>query len=295
MRVHAVYQDLLAVPPGLPPGAFWSAFLRRCYRKHRPLFDGLVAAYGELLGPAALQLLATQAGPPCRAAIGRLVSAQPGAADAACSELLTECWPAAWGEPPDLYIGTLFGLAPAAALMVGGRPSVAVGLERFVPDGVPDPAATPDAAASRTYHLADLAEIIPHESCHVARSRLLQQPLAPTRLPLLDLILMEGTALWYSDSRLGRQTILTFLPQADWERHQAQEEQMLQAVTPDLQRSGAAIFRRHFAAPALVNGYYLGWSVCRRYLERQGGDPVSLTATPSAEIWAGAGLRPLAG
>lgn len=293
MRVHAVYRDLLAVPPGLPPAAFWSAFLRRCYKKHKAVFDGIVDAYGpELLGPNPLLNLTTYTGPICRAAIGRLVTAEPGAAEARCSQLLTECWPEAWGALPDCYLGTLFGLAPAAALHIGGRPGMLIGLERFLPGDTPDPTATPEAAARRTYHLSDLAEMIPHEACHVARARLLGQHLAPTHLPLLDLIMLEGTALWFTDARLGRQTLLTFLPQQEWERHQANEAELLAALRPHLGESGSAVFRRHFADGAAINGYYAGWAVCRRYLERQASDPVALTGLPSTAIWAGAGLEP---
>ena len=293
MRVHAVYRDLLAVPPALPPAAFWSAFVHRCYKKHRPVFDGLIATYGpELLGPNALMRLVMNAGPLCRAAIGRLISACPGEAESRCADLLSGCWLPAWGDPPDCYLGTLFGLAPAAAITVRGRPSMVIGLERFVPGDDPDPGATPEAATGRTYHLADLAEMIPHEAAHAARSQALRLSLTPTRLALLDLLLLEGTALWYTDARLGKLTLLSFLPRAAWERHQAREEQLLSTLVPTLAERGASVFRRHFAGDCTANGYYLGWAICRRYLERQGGDATAMTTVPSADILAGAGLAP---
>lgn len=293
MSVLPVYRDLLAIPPGLTRDAFADAFNRRCWQRHRPLWEGMQETFGPaLLGPGGVQQLVRHVGPAVRTAIGNLAAAHAGAPEQHCADLLAQTWPSEWGAAPDCYVATLFGLGPAATLSVQGQPALAIGLERFVPDGTPE-GVDPELGPARAYRLADLAEMIPHEGCHVARFRMLGLAPIPHRLPLLELIALEGTALWFSDERLGRQTLRSFMPTGEWERHQRAEVELLQSVVPRLGESGPQVYLGHFSALAPVSGYYLGWAICRRFLERQGGSAAAMASLPAAELWAGAGLPPL--
>ncbi|BDG60908.1 DUF2268 domain-containing protein [Caldinitratiruptor microaerophilus] len=187
--------------------------------------------------------------------------------------------------PPDVYLGTLLFLAPAATLSLQGRPVVAVGLERFdplCPPGMPPPRGL--------YHPSEVEEMLPHEAAHVARIRALGLCPSPRDLTLADMVLLEGTALLFTDWFLGRQTLPTFMPAAEIARHQAEEAAHRAVVRGALGERGMPAFLRFFRANAPVSGYYVGLSLCREYCARTGVTPDRLVLVPTREILAAVGL-----
>lgn len=187
--------------------------------------------------------------------------------------------------PPDVYLGTLLFLAPAATLSLQGRPVVAVGMERFdpvYPPGMPPPRGL--------YHPSEIVEMLPHEAAHVARMRALDLSPSPRHLTLADMVLLEGTALLFTDWLLGRETLPTFMPAAEIARHRAQEAAHREVVRAALTERGMPAFLRFFQANAPVSGYYVGLSLCREYCARTGVTPDRLVRAPTREILAAVGL-----
>jgi uncharacterized protein YjaZ len=115
--------------------------------------------------------------------------------------------------------------------------------------------------------------------------QVLKLPPTPRRLTLLDMAMLEGTALTFTDLLLGRQTLATFLPADRLAWHRANDAYIRQAVLPDLAKSGMETFLRYFGADSPISGYYVGYSYCCDWLNRHGFDRVrDLVALPSHEI-----------
>lgn len=184
------------------------------------------------------------------------------------------------GPEPDLYVGPLFGMAPAATIAVEGRPAIAIGADKFDAD------ADRTSFPRRAYHPDELVEMIPHEAAHVVRMQALGLPPTPRALSLLDMALLEGTALLFTDLLVGKMTLSTFLPPPVIEAHRAREPQVLSAAAREWNTGGMPAFLRWFSEGAWPNGYYIGYALCRRYYERYGHVPVT---TPSTAILAAVG------
>lgn len=280
-----LYRDLV----DLPGRDLWPAFIRSTYKKHRPYFDGLVETYGsEVFGPAGLRGAVEAAGPAAVAAI-RALLARGESPEATAEALLQQCQPLLPGEPPELYLATLLFLAPAATLCVAGAPVIAVGLERFTTGDPPPP--PPGYPGRFHYRLPELEEMIPHEACHVARMRALSLPTTPRRLSLKDMVFLEGTALVFADHLVGRETLRTFLPEATFVSHRSHDQEVRRKAMAEFDQTGMGVFGRYFSPLAPVSGYYVGFSLCREYLERFGEDRLpELITMPSDEILSRLGL-----
>ncbi len=278
MPITLVYPDLLA----LPERRVWPAFSRSCYNRHRAYFDGLTETYGEdVLGPGGLRRAVETTVQPLRQSI-QILLAEGGEPELAVQTLLDHCLPLLPGIDPTVYLGTLFFLAPAATLSVGGRPAIAIGLERFTAgDPPPPPAGYPGRFF---YRLSELEEMVPHEACHVARMEALHLPPTPRKLSLKEMLLLEGTALVFTDRLVGRQTLRTFMPDEVWERHQSQDGEMRRLAAADLDLTGMPAFARYFTPLAPVSGYYVGYSLCREYLERFGEGALQELVTLPSDI-----------
>ncbi|MFO7171431.1 MAG: DUF2268 domain-containing putative Zn-dependent protease [Bacillota bacterium] len=184
------------------------------------------------------------------------------------------------GPAPVCYLGTLLGLGPAATLSRGGEPVIAVGLERF------DPAARPEPPPRSLYHPGELEGMLPHEAAHVARFRALGLPPTPRHLSLAEMLLLEGTALLFTDWLLGRETLPSFLPVRDLARVAGTWPLLLRAIEPELGERGMSIFTRYFGTGAPVSGYALGLALARRYQAATGANPVAVLLTPTEQILA---------
>ncbi|HLN64982.1 MAG TPA: DUF2268 domain-containing putative Zn-dependent protease [Symbiobacteriaceae bacterium] len=232
--------------------------------------------YGEtMFGPDGLRGAMEKAAPALKA----MLRHAPGyGLEAATARLMAQVEPLLPGTAPNVYLGTLLFMAPAATLGVLGRPAVALGLERFHPG-------PPPHQPKYWYHPAEVVEMLPHEAAHVARMQVLKLPPTPRRLTLLDMAMLEGTALTFTDLLLGRQTLATFLPADRLAWHRANDAYIRQAVLPDLAKSGMETFLRYFGADSPISGYYVGYSYCCDWLNRHGFDRVrDLVALPSHEI-----------
>jgi hypothetical protein len=174
------------------------------------------------------------------------------------------------GPEPDLYVGPLFGIAPAATIAVGGRPAVAVGADRFYP------AADRTQYPRRFYHPDELAEMVPHEAAHAARMEALALPPTPRLLTLLEMAMLEGTALLCADSLLGRRTLPSFLPEAQIAWHERHRPQVLREAEQQWESGGMAAFVRWFGEAAPVSGYWVGYDLCRTYQQRFGSIPLTV-------------------
>ncbi|HYG58519.1 MAG TPA: DUF2268 domain-containing putative Zn-dependent protease [Symbiobacteriaceae bacterium] len=278
MAVIPLYLDVLrtltAIPYGYP---VWPYFEQSCYYPHRAFFEGFMATYGEdVLGPGGLPGAVESMAPALRERLRAapwygLEQQLPGWM-AALGALLP-------GSAPNVYLGTLFFTAPAATLSVLGRPAIVLGLERFLP------APLPAQGEKYWYHPAEAVEMIPHEAAHAARMQALDLPATPRRLSLLDMIMLEGTALTFTDAMLGRQTLATFLPPDRMAWHRANEAQIRSAIAPDLEQTGMEVFLKYFSAGAPISGYYAGYSYCTEFLERHGpGSMNELITLPSRAI-----------
>lgn len=277
MALIPLYRDLLstleAVPAGVP---VWPTFAANLLRLYPAYFDGLAQTYGpDRFGPAVLPGLVEQQAPALRQALAPAPSYGLEAHAAALLELVAPLLP---GPRPDIYLGTLFFTAPAATLAINGRPAIALGLERFHPS---PPAATP----RQLYHPAESAEMIPHEAAHCARMKVLGLPPTPQELSLLEMVMLEGTALIFTDLLLHKQTLATFMPAEQLAWHEAHEAEVRQAATADLGMSGMEPFFKYFSTDSPISGYYVGYSLCREFLRRFGPESMPLLiAMPSAEI-----------
>ncbi|HEY3365638.1 MAG TPA: DUF2268 domain-containing putative Zn-dependent protease [Symbiobacteriaceae bacterium] len=283
MSVIPVYQDVLralrSVGDGYPA---WPAFAEGVYRLHRAYFDGLLETYGEtMLGPGGLSGAVERMAPSLRQA---LASAPGFGLEAQVGHILQAIRLLLPGDEPDLYLGTLFFMAPAATLSVNGRPAIALGLERFHP-------APPSSGQKFWYHPREVVEMVPHEAAHAARMQVLGLPPTPRLLTLLEMVMLEGTALTFTDLYLGRMTLATFMDSERLNWHQQHDAAVRAHAAADFAASGMPAFLKYFSAHSPVSGYYVGYSLCREYLDRFGADSVrELVALPSVQILRRLGL-----
>jgi hypothetical protein len=268
-----VAEALEAAPQGR---LAWPWFEERVWYPHRAFFEGLEQTYGsDTFGPQGLQGALEAAAPALREAL------RPAATyglEEYAARLMDWVGPKLPGTAPNVYLGTLLFIAPAATLQVLGRPAVALGLERFHPAPGPH-------SPKYWYHPSEVVEMLPHEAAHVARMQVLGLPPSPRELSLLDMLMLEGTALAFTDLLLGRQTLATFLDADRLAWHRAHDAYIRRAVEPDHSRTGMAMFEQYFAADSPISGYYLGYSYCCDWLNRHGPDRVrDLVSLPSERI-----------
>lgn len=277
VSVIPLYLDVLnalrAVPDGAPA---WPFFRETAYQPHRAFFDGLVETYSDFLfGPGGLPGAVERTGPALRAA---LAPAPTYRMEQQAEQLLRTAGMLLPGEEPDLYLGTLFFTAPAATLSVNGRPAIALGLERFHP-------APPRGGPKTWYHPTEMVEMVPHEAAHAARMQVLGLPPTPRLLSLLEMVMLEGTALTFTDMLIGRVTLATFMPAEQLRWHQEHDAAVRAAAAAEFHTGGMPAFLKYFSGSSPVNGYYVGYSLCREYLDRFGPESMrELVALPSAEI-----------
>lgn len=181
------------------------------------------------------------------------------------------------GPEPDLYVGPLFGIAPAATIAVGGRPAIAIGADLF------HPLANRQQFPRQAYHPDELEEMIPHEAAHVVRMESLSLPPTPRDLSLLDMVMLEGTALTFSDLLLGRRTLATFLDPHTLHLHEQRQPQILAAASQEWECAGMPAFLRWFGVGSFPSGYYVGEALCQAYWHRFGTVPLTV---PSQAILA---------
>lgn len=282
MEPIAVWRDLLdaAWSAGWMPGralptSFLPQFMQRVYQPHRDYFDGLEATYGpEIWGDdGALSHLVGHAQPLLESTLRGATTTH---LDRMAAELLESSSRLLPGPTPTLYTAPLNFLAPAATVAVGGKPVVVVAPERFAPEPLPP------QPAKFLYGPSELVEMVPHETCHVARMQALGLPPSPRELSLLDMVLLEGTALVFTDQIAGRTTLRTFLPPERMQWHEANEELVLATAAQDFGVIGMPAFIRYFAADSAISGYYVGYSLCRTYLDIYGpGSLPDLIVMPS--------------
>lgn len=266
MATIPLYRDVLCTLTATAPGTpVWPLFEAQVYRPHQAYFDGLQATYGEtLFGPGGLRGAVETCAPALRE---RLPYAAWSGLETEAPRLLAQVTPLLPGDPPDLYLGTLFFTAPAGTISVSDRPAIALGLERFHP--------TPPRGWPKVwYHPSEVAEMIPHEAAHAARMQVLNLPPTPRRLSLLDMVMLEGTALTFTDLLLGKQTLATFMPPDHLAWHEAHRPAVLAAAAADFDQVGMDVFTRYFSPHSPISGYYVGYCLCRDYLQRHGPDSI---------------------
>jgi hypothetical protein len=279
-----LYRDVARVLGSTPYGyPVWPRFEQEVYYPHRAYFEGLVATYGEeMFGEGGLRGAVEQAAPGLRE---QLRHAHTLGLEGEAQRWLEFVTPRLTWTPPNIYVGTLLFTAPAATLSVLGRPAIALGVERFQPGPVQAP-----GEEKYWYSPAELVEIIPHEAAHVARMQALKLPATPRQLSLLDMVMLEGTALTFTDLLLGRTTLATFMAPEQLAWHQANDGAIRAAVAQDFTREGMEVFLKYFSAEAPVSGYWVGYSLCAEWLRKHGTDQIGrLVALPSSEILAGLG------
>jgi hypothetical protein len=277
VAIVPIYRDLRHMFESLPPGeAIWPAFAQQVYPLYRPYFDGLIQTYGDqLFGPSGLPGAIESLGPSLRGALAPATSYNM---ERAAERLLARAAALLPTPPPDLYLATLFFVAPAATLSVENHPAIAIGLERFQPNPV-------QQSEKVWYHPLELEEMVPHEAAHAARMSLLGLPPTPQRLSLLEMVMLEGTALTFTDALLGKRTLTTFMSPEQFNWHTVNDRGVRQAAAAQFSTSGMEIFGRYFSKDSPISGYYVGYSLCREYLKRYGEDRTpELVALPSAEI-----------
>ncbi len=276
MAIIPVYPDMLRALQAAPPGRRWPAFEARVYLPHRAYFDGLAETYGpEIFGPGGLPGAVERMGP----ALLQALSPAPGyQMEERTARLLAAARSLLPGTEPDVWLGTLLFIAPAATLSVQGQPAIALGMERFHP-------APPPVPQKYWYQPDEVVEMIPHEAAHAARMEVLNLPPTPRQLTLLEMVMLEGTALTFTDQLLGKETLATFMPPEHLQWHRANDALVRRVAAADFGASGMDVFQRYFSPTSPVSGYYVGYSLCREYLDRHGPTAVTeLVALPSAEI-----------
>lgn len=281
MALILLYRDVARVLGSVPYGyPVWPRFEEEVYYPHRAFFEGLVETYGEeTFGEGGLRGAIEQAAPRLREQLRH--------AHALGLESETQRWleivsPRLSWTPPNIYVGTLLYTAPAATIAVLGRPAVALGVERFQPGPVSAP-----GEGKYWYIPSEISEMIPHEAAHVARMQALALPATPRRLSLLDMVMLEGTALTFTDLLIGRPTLATFMPPELLAWHQANDTAIRAAVAQDFAREGMEVFLKYFTAGAPVSGYWVGYSLCAEWLRKYGTDQVGrLVTLPAAAIMA---------
>lgn len=277
MTLIPVYRDvLLSLEAAVQGSPLWPAFHNIAYQPNQAFFDGLTETYGpDLFGPHGLPGAVEAIAPALHQALRPAPSYRM---EERATSILEGLRPYLPGRLPDLYLGSLFFMAPAATLSIRGRPALALGLERFTPN-------PPAAGEKFWYHPDEVAEMLPHEAAHAVRMEALSLPPSPQRLSLLEMVLLEGTALLFTDLLLGKETLATFMPAEQLNWHSANDQLVLSAIWPDLGRGGMEVFTRYFAAGSQISGYYAGYSLCRKYLERYGaGSMAELLCLPSYEV-----------
>lgn len=272
MAVIPLYRELIRLHQAAP-----HQFGALACQRYPTYFGGLWETYGpELFGPSlpgSLQAI----GP---VLTGALQGATLLGLEERAEALLSQSAALLPGPSPDCYLGTLLFTGPAATVGLGGAPVIVVGMERFT-------AQPPVGGPKQFYHAAELAEMIPHEAAHVARGQALQLAMSPRNLSLLEMCMLEGTALHFADSLVGRQTLATFMPAERIAWHEANREPIRQWVRGQWRESGFPTFRRYFGSEADLSGYWIGYDLCRRYLEACGPDSLgSLITMPSAAVLA---------
>lgn len=253
-----------------------SRALREGRLPHPEYFAGLEETYGsEVFGPGGVRGALAQVGP------GLVQALEPAggyAMEERAQRLLDQVASLLPIAPPDLYLATLLFIAPAATLSMQGRPVIALGLERFSPK-------PPSGGEKVWYHPAEAAEMIPHEAAHAARMQVLGLPCTPRRLSLLDMVMLEGTALTFTDLLLGRETLATFMPPQALAWHRAHDADVRTQAAAEFETSGMPAFLKYFSREAPVSGYYVGYSLCREYLDRYGAQTMpELLTLPADEI-----------
>lgn len=276
MRITPVYRDVLLSLEAAGLGSpLWPAFYHMAYLPHRAYFDGLADTYGPLLmGHGGLPGIVTRLAP----ALRRALQSAPGyRMEERVRSLMERLQPLLPGRVPHVWLATLFFAAPAATVAVGGRPEIALGMERFSP--APPP-------GSRYWYPPEAAEeMLPHEAAHAVRMEALGLPPSPQHLTLLDMVMLEGTALLFTDLLVGRETLATFMDPGRLAWHRAHDAEAVAAAAREFHSGGLVVFARYFAADAPVSGYWVGYSLCRRYLERYGAGAVrEMLCLPSEEI-----------
>lgn len=277
MALVPLYRDLLKALETIPPGSpAWPRLATQVYVPHQAFFDGLTETYGpEQFGPFGLPSALEQMAPALRQALAPAPSYQLERSASALLDLVSPLLP---GTPPDLYLGTLCFMAPAGTISVRGRPTIALGLERFHPSPPPGP-------QKIWYHPSEVVEMIPHEAAHAARMQVLNLPPTPRGLSLLEMVMLEGTALTFTDGLLGRKTLATFMPAPHLAWHRQHDAAVRAALLPAYGTGGMEAFRKYFSADSPISGYYVGYSLCREYLDRFGPSAMrELIGLPSAEI-----------
>lgn len=277
MSTLPVYRDVLLSLEAAQQGSpLWPAFHNIAYRPNRPFFDGLTETYGpDLFGPAGLQGAVSALAPALHQALRPSPSYRM---EERTDRILRTIQPLLPGRLPPVYLATLFFMAPAATLSVNGRPAIALGLERFSPS-------PPPGEPKFWYHPDEVEEMLPHEAAHAVRMEALGLPPTPRQLSLLDMVMLEGTALLFTDLLLGRESLATFMPADRLAWHRANDGAVTAAAMRDLHKTGMPVFSRYFSMHAPISGYWVGYSLCRRYIERFGpGAMGELLRQPSAEI-----------
>lgn len=272
MAVIPLYRDLLRLHEAAP-----HQFGALACQTYPTFFSGLWETYGsDLFGPSLPRSL--QAAGPSLA--GALQAASHLGLEERAATLLAQSAALLPGPSPDCYLGTLLFTGPAATVGIGGAPVVVVGMERFT-------AHPPVGGPKQYYHPAELAEMIPHEAAHVARGGALHLPMSPRGLSLLEMCMLEGTALHFADSLVGRQTLATFMPAERIAWHESNREPIRQWVQGHWRESGFPTFKRYFGSEADLSGYWIGYDLCRRYLEACGQAALgALITMPSAMVLA---------
>ncbi|HYF92735.1 MAG TPA: DUF2268 domain-containing putative Zn-dependent protease [Symbiobacteriaceae bacterium] len=277
MAVIPLYRPIMQVLNATPYGyPVWPRFETEVFYPHRAYFEGLSATYGaDFFGAGGLPAAVERAAPALRESLRH---APQYGLEAGAQQWLERVDPLLPWSAPNFYLGTLFFTAPAATVGILGRPSITLGVERFHPS-------PPQTGAKYWYHPAEIAEMVPHEAAHVARMQALGLPPTPRRLSLLDMVMLEGTALTFTDLLLGRQTLATFLPADHLAWHRANDDAVRAAAAAEFDREGMEIFRKYFSAGAPVSGYYVGYSICCDWLRQHGpGQMRNLVALPSRTI-----------
>jgi hypothetical protein len=270
VAVIPLYRDLLRLS-GSAPDRFGSL----ACQTFPIFFGGLWETYGaDLFGPSLPQSLQTLR--------PNLTAALQGATtlglEQAAAALLAQAGSRLPGLAPDCYLATLLFTGPAATVGIGGAPAIVIGMERFT-------AGPPAGGPKLYYHPAELAEMIPHEAAHVARMGALDLPLSPKYLSLLEMCMLEGTALHFADSLVGRPTLATFMPADRIAWHEANRESVRNWMTGRWREGGLSAFQSYFGQGANLSGYWVGYDLCRRYLERYGRDSLrELITLPSATV-----------
>jgi hypothetical protein len=279
-----LYRDVARALGSTPYGyPIWPRFEEEVYYPHRAYFEGLVATYGEeSFGEGGLRGAIERAAPQLRE---QLRHAHALGLEGEAQRWLEVVAPRLTWTLPNIYVGTLLYTAPAATLSVLGRPAIALGVERFQPGTPTSPA---PGQTKYWYAPAEIAEMIPHEAAHVARMQALELSASPRKLSLLDMVMLEGTALTFTDLLVGRPTLATFMPPQQLAWHQANDAAIREAVAQEYAREGMEVFTKYFTTGAPVSGYWVGYSLCAEWLRRHGTDQIGrLVGLPSAEILAG--------